>query len=141
MFTHFPGHTYYGAELSNRGRDCLAGKVYNIYRLTLCRKTLQTPALEAKISGEAFMLFLILIYQGNFGWEELDEWAYKETEYYVFLIDFQNILKGRDEETLREKGGTFSFEHFTPRRKTEVESFSLKEKTQKQAENFYWLRG
>lgn len=87
------------------------------------------------------MLFLILIYKDNFGWEELDEWAYKETEYYVFLIDFQNILKGRDEETLREKGGTFSFEHFTPRGKTEVESFSLKEKTQKQAENFYWLRG
>lgn len=87
------------------------------------------------------MLFLILIYQGNFGWEELDEWAYKETEYYVFLIDFQNILKGTDEETLREKGGTFSFEHINPRGKTKVESFSLKEKVQKQAENFYWLRG
>ena len=74
------------------------------------------------------MLFLILIYQDNFGWEELDEWAYKETKYYVFLIDFQTILKGSDEETLREKGGTFSFEQFTPRGKTEAESFSLKKK-------------
>lgn len=34
---------------------------------------------------------------GSFA-KELDEWAYKKTEYYVFLIDFQNILKGTDED-------------------------------------------
>lgn len=85
------------------------------------------------------MLFLILIYQDNFGWEELDEWAYKETKYYVFLIDFQTILKGSDEETLREKGGTFSFEQFTPRGKTEVESFSLKKKKHTEASREFLL--
>ena len=85
------------------------------------------------------MLFLILIYQDNFGWEELDEWAYKETKYYVFLIDFQTILKGSDEETLREKGGTFSFEQFTPRGKTEVESFSFKKKQHTEASREFLL--
>ena len=73
------------------------------------------------------MLFLILIYQDNFDWKKLDEWAHKATEYYVYFIGFQNILRGRDEEMLRGK--------------TEIESFGLKEKAQKQAEKSYWLRG
>lgn len=46
-----------------------------------------------------------------------------KTEYYVFLIDFQNILKGTDEETSREKGGTFHLNTLNPRGKTKVELF------------------
>lgn len=76
--------------------------------------------------------FLELKLPGNhsFDWKKLDERSHKVTEYYVF----QNILRGRDEKVLREKGRIFPLEQFIQRERTEVRSFSLKEKPQKQAE-------